>query len=158
MTAESKFHHHININCCNIWNKFQSEKNLIKEYTHWILVVRPKQVKLGACVAITKRHIEKMSDVTPDEMKEYSKVAKGIESALKTAFDYTAIHHMVMMFKDKHIHFHIFPRYDSNREFAGIEWVDDFNPDPFIQKVESSPRKILDEVKAKLTENIPQDT
>jgi len=141
--------------CCNIWNKFQPDNNRIREYAHWILVIRPKQAKLGACTAVTKRHVEKMSDLTPAEMQEYAQVAKDIESALKEAFNYTVIHHMVMMFKDKHIHFHIFPRYNSKRKFAGIEWVDDFKPDPFLQKVEPSSQDILDQIKAEIVSKLP---
>jgi diadenosine tetraphosphate (Ap4A) HIT family hydrolase len=31
---------------------------------------------------------------------------------------------MMLMMKDLQVHFHIFPRYEKQRIFAGIEWVD----------------------------------
>lgn len=144
----------MNKECCNIWQKFNAKDNLIKEYKYWRLLVRSKQARLGACVAIIRRHIEGLSDIKPEEMAEYSKVAKDIEGALGKAFEFDVIHHMIMMFKDKHIHFHIFPRYSRLRKFAGIQWIDDFDPDPFLQKVEPSPQKVLEEIRKKIVENL----
>lgn len=140
--------------CCGIWEKFDEKSNLIKEYAHWKLLVRKKNVKLGSCVAITKRHMAAFSEITDEEMKEYAQVVRDIEKALKKAFQYDVIHHLMIMFHDKHTHFHIIPRYKEPRDFAGIEWVDDFQPNPLIQKTEPLPQGILDRIREEIKKNL----
>jgi len=116
--------------CCNIWEKFDLENNKIKEFKHWIVVLGTKKKTLGYSIAITKEHHESIADLGPEEMAEYQMVAKEMENALKKAFQFDKIHHMMLMFYDKHTHFHIWPRYKDSREFAGLSFVDDFGPSP----------------------------
>ena len=59
------------MSCCGIWEKFDEKNNLIKEYKYWKLLIRNKHVKLGSCVAITKRHMASFSEINEDEIKEY---------------------------------------------------------------------------------------
>ena len=126
--------------CCNIGEIFDEKNNLIKEYSHWKLLVRNRNTTLGNCVAITNRHMENFSDITPEEMKEFAQVVKDIEKALKQSFSYDKINWLMLMMKDNHTHFHIIPRYSTPRNFAGIEWVDEFQPDPLIQRHPEVPK------------------
>ena len=133
-----------------VWEKFNEKNNLIKEYNYWKLLVRKNHVYLGSCVAITKRSLQNFSDMNEDEIKEYLQVVKDIENALKKLWNYDVIHHCMLMLKDKHTHFHILPRYKKKRTFAGIEWIDDFAPDPLGKKREVSQgvlNQIRDEIK-----------
>lgn len=140
--------------CCNIWETFDEKNNLIKEYKHWKLLVRNKNKSLGNCVAITKKHHDAISELSEAEMAEYALVSKDVEKALKKAFKYDKIHHLMLMFFDKHVHFHIIPRYKEPRKFAGVEWIDDFNPDPLIQKNPPVSREVLDEVKKEILKHM----
>ena len=120
----------------NIWDVFDEKNNLIKEYKYWKLLIRNKQVRLGSCVAILKREAFPLGKVNEQEMAEYAKIARELENALEKCFQPKWLYHMVLMFKDKQIHFHLIPRYgDQKRQFANIEWVDDNQPDPFSQKM-----------------------
>jgi len=140
--------------CCDIFDVFAENNNLIKEYKHWKLLVRNRNKTLGNCVAITKKHHEALSDLTEDEMAEYALVSRDIEHALKKAFQYDKIHHLSLMFFDKHTHFHIIPRYKKPRKFAGMEWTDDFNPDPLIQKNPPVSQEILNKVKEEIKKHM----
>jgi len=140
--------------CCDIFEVFDEKNNLIKEYKHWKLLVRKKHVKLGSCVAITKRHMERFSEITDEEMTEYAEVVRDVENALKKSFNYDVIHHMMLMMKDKHTHFHIIPRYKEPRNFADKEWVDDFQPNPLLQKPEPITQDILNQIKEEIKKNI----
>ncbi len=143
------------MNCCTIWKKFDETNNLIKEYKYWKLLVRKNHIYLGSCIAITKRHMESFSDISDEEMKEYATVVRDIEKSLKKGFNYDAIHHLMLMMKDKHTHFHILPRYKQSRTFANIEWIDTFEPNPLFQKrTEPVSQDILDQIKHKIIENI----
>jgi len=133
-----------------IWEKMDAKNNLIKEYNHWKLLVKKNHVYLGSCIAITKRPLKNFSDMNEDEIKEYLQVVKDIEKVLKRLWNYDAIHHCMLMFKDKHTHFHILPRYQEPRNFAGIEWIDEFTPNPLGKKREVSQEvlnQIRDEIK-----------
>lgn len=121
-----------NMPCCNIWEKFDVEHYLIKSYNHWILLVRKNHYKLGSCVAITKKHHETFSEISNEEMTEYALVMREAERAIKKAFSNDGIHHLALMLKDKHTHFHIVPRYKKPKEFSGELWYDDFDPDGIL--------------------------
>lgn len=136
--------------CCDIWEVFDEKNNLIKEYQHWKLLVRNRNTTLGNCVAITKRHLERFSEITPEEMGEFAQVVKDIEGALKKSFSYDKINYQMLMMFDKHTHFHIIPRYAGPRNFAGLEWTDEGWP-----KIPGSNKpKVSDEVLQQVKEEI----
>jgi len=141
--------------CCDIWTVFDEEHLRIKEYKYWILVLRNRNTTLGNCVAITKRHLERLSEITPEEMQEFQHVVKDIEHALKTAFHYDKINYLMLMMKDKHTHFHIIPRYQTSRAFAGAEWKEDFTTlDPLLIKNNPLTTEILLQVKEEIIRQI----
>ena len=141
------------MSCCDILSVFDEKNNLIKEYKYWRLLIRNKSMTLGNCVAITKRHMEAFSEITPEEMVEFAHVVKDIESALKKSFSYNKINYLMYMMKDRHTHFHIIPRYETPRQFAGIEWKDEAWPKAPVEREAVHP-KILQLVKQKITENL----
>jgi len=140
--------------CCNIFEIFDEKNNLIKEYEHWKLLVRNRNTTLGNCVAITKRHLEKFSEVTPQEMQEFAQVVKDIEGALQRSFAYDKINYLMLMMKDSHTHFHIIPRYAAPRDFAGTQWFDDSWPGfAHIIKAEVS-QEVLQQIKQEIIKNL----
>jgi len=140
--------------CCDIWEVFDEPNNLIKEYKYWKLLVRKNNTKLGSCVAVTKRHLEALSEITPEEMQEFAQVVKEVEKSAKTAFNYDKINYLMLMMKDKHTHFHIFPRYNTERNFAGIKWLDEGGNDPLIQKRDELSQEVLNQIKEELKKNL----
>lgn len=57
-------------------------------------------------------------------MADFAEVVKDIETTLKI-FSYDRINYLMLMMKDRHVHFHIIPRYASYRDFAGLRWTDE---------------------------------
>ena len=142
------------MSCCDIFEVFDDKSNLIREYKYWKLLVRNRNTTLGNCVAITKRHMEKFSDIDAKEMEEFSHVVKDIEKALQQRFSYDKINYLMLMMHDKHTHFHIVPRYATPRTFAGIEWTDDEWPkSSHILKPEVSP-EVLQLIKEEIITNL----
>ncbi len=142
------------MDCCNIYDIFDEKNNLIKEYKHWKLLVRNRNTTLGNCVAITRRHMERFSEITPEEMKEFAEVVHDVENSLKKGFSYDKINYLMLMMKDKHTHFHIIPRYQNPRNFAGIEWKDTFDPNPLTQRYPEVSHEILQKVKKEIIRNL----
>ncbi|MFQ5621315.1 MAG: HIT family protein [Candidatus Nanoarchaeia archaeon] len=139
--------------CCDIFEVFD-EQNLIKEYTHWKLLIRNRNTTLGNCVAITKRHMERFSEITEEEMAEFQKVVKDVESALKQVFNYDKINYQMLMMKDKHTHFHIVPRYSETKQFANQEWTDDGWPKLPVGKKDPVPQETLNQVRDELKKHV----
>ena len=142
------------MSCCTIWETFDENNNIIKEYLHWKLLLRNRNTTLGNCVAITKRHIERFSDIRSEEMEDFSHVVKDVEHALKKSFNYDKINYLMLMMKDDHTHFHIIPRYSSQRKFSGLIWYDEEWPKPTIIQKDLLDSKILAEIKTKIKANI----
>lgn len=140
--------------CCNIFEVFDEKNNLIKDYEHWKILARNRNTTLGNCVAITKRHMERFSDVAPQEMQEFAQVVKDIEGALQRSFAYDKINYLMLMMKDNHVHFHIIPRYATPRNFAGIQWTDDDWPKSSHLVKAEVPQEILQQIKQEIIKNL----
>jgi diadenosine tetraphosphate (Ap4A) HIT family hydrolase len=81
-------------------------------------------VTLGAGILSLNRHAARFSAVTATEMAALAAIVGSLEHALRSAFDYQAINYLMLMMVDHHVHFHVIPRYDGARRFAGQEWFD----------------------------------
>lgn len=115
---------------CGIFEKFDLQNNLIKEYQYWYLLLRKKQKNIGSCVAILKDHVFPLQQVSSDAMAEYSIICKDIEKALEKSFGAYLVQHLCLMYVDKHIHFHLFPRYQTSVNFDNQDWIDNQVPNP----------------------------
>lgn len=92
--------------------------------TAWSWSVRPAQATLGAGVLSLNRYAARFSDVTAAEMADLAALLTKLEQALQSAFAYEAINYLMLMMVDKHVHFHVIPRYPAGRRLAGLEWLD----------------------------------
>jgi diadenosine tetraphosphate (Ap4A) HIT family hydrolase len=140
--------------CCDIWETFDEKDYLLKEYNHWKLLLRNRNTTLGNCVAITKRHMGEFSEITPEEMQEFAQVVKDVERSLKAAFNYEKINYQMLMMKDKHTHFHILPRYSTDKYFAGVIWKDEGWPGLPVSRKEEVKKEILEEVKKEILKHL----
>ncbi len=130
--------------CCPIFEQFNEEQLLIKEYEHWKLLAHKAPRTLGSCVVITKAHHPRFNDLQEEEMQELLVVVEELEGALAKLWAFDNINWLMLMMKDKHTHFHVFPRYDGEREFDGRVWKEsEPNPDPLnLQKVDCTLREL----------------
>ena len=51
-----------------------------------------------------------------------------LEGALKQAFNFDKINYLCLMMVDRHYHFHVIPRYETPRQFEGVEFADEAWP------------------------------
>lgn len=107
-----------------ILEKFDSEKNSIKEYKHWHLLLRNDQVTLGSLVLIEKSFKNKYSEISGSSFLEFGEIIKKIEPTLNELFSYEKINYLMLMMKDDEVHYHIIPRYSKVRCFNSIEFID----------------------------------
>ncbi len=105
-------------------SKFQVEELLVLQMGAWTWSVRPSQPTLGAGILSLNRYALHLSDVTPEEMGDLGKLISKLEKSIKSTFNHNIMNYLMLMMADHHVHYHVIPRYDGVRQFAGLDWVD----------------------------------
>ena len=104
--------------------KFGYPRSLLHEYEHWVVLVRPEQVTAGSLVLACKEQAMRFGNLPAAAYAELGKAVHDVEAALSGAFDYDKINYLMLMMVDPHVHFHVFPRYASERTVCGLALVD----------------------------------
>jgi diadenosine tetraphosphate (Ap4A) HIT family hydrolase len=96
----------------------------IAEYRHWIVLLRPEQPTLGSLVLAAKSDAESFSDLPAEAFAELAVVTAAIEATLRDGVDYARINYLMLMMVDRHVHFHVVPRYDGERSTEDVTVAD----------------------------------
>ena len=104
--------------------KFGYPESLIREYEHWVVLLRPAQVTLGSLVLAAKGDATAFGQLPPAAHAELATVTKEIEAALLTEIGYEKINYLMLMMVDPHVHFHVLPRYEGSKPFNGADLRD----------------------------------
>lgn len=110
--------------------KFNYPGSLIREYDHWAVLLRPAQVTIGSLVLASREEAQRFPDLSPEGIAELRTVAGELESALARAFGYDKINYLMLMMVDRHVHYHVIPRYGTPVRFAGCYYPDEYWPGP----------------------------
>lgn len=100
--------------------KFGYPQNLVADYPHWVVLLRPAQVTLGSLVLAAKSDATAFGDLPPEAYTELGSVTHAIEAALAKTVQYERINYLMLMMVDPHVHFHVLPRYEATREKNGL--------------------------------------
>ncbi len=104
--------------------EFKPDQTLIKEYKNWYVLLREKQVTLGSLILLCKDNVDQFSQITPESIIELGAVTKQLETALKHGFCFDKINYLMLMMVDPAVHFHVIPRYSTDRECVGVQFKD----------------------------------
>ena len=110
--------------------KFGHPATLIREYQHWVVLLRPSQVTLGSLVLAAKSPATAYGQLPASAFAEQAIVVGDIERALTAFCGFERINYLMLMMVDPHVHFHVIPRYDGKREWNGVEFGDAGWPGP----------------------------
>lgn len=110
--------------------KFGYPDTLVRDYEHWVVLLRPQQVTLGSLVLATKSDATAFGRLPPGAHAELSTITADIEAMLTREISYDRINYLMLMMVDPHVHFHVFPRYETQRTFAGEKFADAGWPGP----------------------------
>ncbi len=100
--------------------RFGYPETLIREYDHWLVLLREPQVTLGSLVLCAKSEATEFSALSQDAHAEMGKVVREIEHTLKAAFAYDKINYLMLMMVDPNVHFHVIPRYSQAPSACGL--------------------------------------
>ena len=110
--------------------KFGYPGTLLMEGNHWVLLARPAQVTLGSLVLCSTSDTRAYGDLTPEAFAEQGRMVALAERILREFVAYERINYLMLMMVDPHVHFHVIPRYEGSREFAGCTIADSGWPGP----------------------------
>ena len=110
--------------------KFGYPVSMVADYAHWIVLLRPQQVTLGALVLVCKEAVTSFGALSTAAGAELVAVAKDAEHALSAAFAHDKINYLMLMMIDPDVHFHVLPRYAAARECAQRQFTDVAWPGP----------------------------
>lgn len=118
----------------------------IKKFKYWNLNVCWFQHTLGTLGIILKRHIEKFSDLTQEEITELGEIIKFSQKILDETFkpDWYNIQANCNWYH--HFHFLVLPRYKEPREFKGKRYKDKTFGQPITYTKEKENEKIRKEL------------
>ena len=100
--------------------RFGYADTLIREYEHWLVLLREPQATLGSLVLCAKSDATEFSALPMEAHTEMGTVVGEIENALKTAYAYDKINYLMLMMVDPNVHFHVIPRYSEPRTACGL--------------------------------------
>jgi diadenosine tetraphosphate (Ap4A) HIT family hydrolase len=110
--------------------KFGYPATLVKEYRHWLVLLRPAQVTAGSLILAAKSDAAAFGDLQSGAFVELQQAVTEIEMTLRETVAYEKINYLMLMMVDPHVHFHVFPRYSGSRSIGGLEFHDSGWPGP----------------------------
>ena len=110
--------------------RFGYPATLVRDYTHWVLLVRPAQVTAGSLILAAKSDVTAYGELPEAAFTEQAMIVAELEHMLRNAVNMDKINYLMLMMVDPHVHFHIFPRYQGERSFAGLVLADHGWPGP----------------------------
>lgn len=132
--------------------KFNYPDSLIREYDHWVVLLRPAQVTVGSLVLASREEAQRFPDLSPAGFAELRKVAGDLENALSEAFRYDKMNYLMLMMVDPHVHYHVIPRYSAPVHLDGREYPDEHWPGPAdVTRAVELPAGVRAAIQARIT-------
>ena len=104
--------------------KFGYPTTLVKEFEHWLVLLRPTQPTLGSLILAAKSDVTSFSALSEEAFTEQRQVVRSIETALASFVGYSKINYLMLMMVDPHVHYHVIPRYEGVRQFGSLVFQD----------------------------------
>lgn len=140
------------------WDKEKKYiEGFLKEYKYWLLEVSYRQHTLGCYIVFCKREVERISELTPEEIGELPLVLKEIEEALtkNETFKPDRFNYWQMGNGLHQLHIHGFPRYSTPRFFFSREWIDAAYGHPPVWSKEGVGHDLVREVREAIKKYLP---
>jgi diadenosine tetraphosphate (Ap4A) HIT family hydrolase len=124
--------------------KFGYPESLIREYEHWVVLIRPVQVTLGSVIIAAKSEVRSFGALRPEEMAEWPGIVHRFESVMAQHFGAEKFNYLALMMVDPNPHFHGIPRYRGLVTFEGRSFTDEnFPKPPSLDVVNECSKEIL---------------
>ena len=95
----------------------------IHEFEHSIFVVGDHQFHKGYSLLLLKEHVRELHELTPSAQVELFQELMKAGRALVDTFNPWKMNYSCYGNLDPHIHWHLFPRYDSEPDHLNHPWL-----------------------------------
>ena len=110
--------------------KFGDPGTRLAQTDCWTLLLRPRQPTLGSMVLVCREPVQAMGELSERAFVELRGLTRAIEAVLREFVGYQRINYLMLMMVDRDVHFHVVPRYEGSRSWAGVEFPDAGWPGP----------------------------
>jgi len=110
--------------------KFGYPATLLREFDHWVVLLRPAQATLGALVLAAKSEATAFGDLPAGAFAELHGAIGAIERGLAAFRRFERINYLMLMMVDRQVHFHVLPRYSESQVWDGVDFPDHGWPGP----------------------------
>ena len=110
--------------------KFGYPATLLREFDHWLVLLRPAQATLGALVLAAKSEATAFADLPASAFAELHIAIGAIERGLAAFRAFERINYLMLMMVDRQVHFHVLPRYSETQSWDGVDFPDRGWPGP----------------------------
>jgi len=110
--------------------KFGYPATIVREFDHWIVLLRAAQVTLGSLVLAAKSEATAYHQLPREAFAEQADAITAIEKGLSSFCAYERINYLMLMMVDPNVHFHVIPRYSEPRDWGGLQFADPGWPGP----------------------------
>jgi diadenosine tetraphosphate (Ap4A) HIT family hydrolase len=93
-------------------------------WSYWQVIINHNQDYLGKVMLVLLRHETDVTALKEAEQVEFWQLLAAVRKALSTLFRPDHFNYAFLMNGDRHVHFHVIPRYSTSREFAGLIFSD----------------------------------
>lgn len=93
-------------------------------------MLRPQQVTLGSLVLASREPVQQFSALSDENFSGMGPVIRRIEAMLQSIVQYEKLNYLMLMMVDPDVHFHVIPRYSTERHFGGLIFPDAGWPGP----------------------------
>jgi diadenosine tetraphosphate (Ap4A) HIT family hydrolase len=111
-------------------DKFGYPATLLREFEHWLVLLRTAQVTLGSLVLAAKSDATAYADLPREAFTEQADAVAATERALAGFCRYERINYLMLMMVDPNVHCHVIPRYSAPRQWNGMDFPDAGWPGP----------------------------
>ena len=81
-------------------------------------------------VLACREEAARFPELSREAFAELREATGHMEDALSSAFAYDKINYLMLMMVDRHVHYHVIPRYSEPVSLAGRSYPDEFWPGP----------------------------
>jgi diadenosine tetraphosphate (Ap4A) HIT family hydrolase len=99
-------------------------ETVLGETDHWVVMLRPAQPTLGACVLACKSDATALSGIPAEAHADMAVATAKLEGMLQAAVGYEKINYMMLMMVDPNVHSHVLPRYEGTKSHGDLEVPD----------------------------------
>jgi diadenosine tetraphosphate (Ap4A) HIT family hydrolase len=105
---------------------------LIWQSRNSVVLLGPWQFYYGYCILVARKHAVELHHLPADERREYFDDLCRLAAALESEFRPRKLNYELLGNQVPHLHWHLFPRYESDPNHLQAVWLD-------IAKAENNP-------------------